>query len=107
MKTTAYILSIVLLISFSSCCDDENIASTVEECHSIKDSTILPEEEKQSTCIYNEVYRYNSEIITLCVCCVCDKEALLYDCDGNLLCDFGEGCFENFSKNAQYLFSVK
>jgi len=107
MKFTPLLFSFIFLLIFTACSDDETNLNTIRDCESIKNATILTEEEKQSTCVYNEVYRYNSEIYTLCVCCVCDKAALVIDCEENPFCHLSASCLEEFYQNAEYLFSVE
>ena len=70
------------------------------------DSRIVDDEEKAQLCIYNDVYRYEGKIYTICHCCVCDKEIIPMDCEGNLLCELGESCLVEFLADAEFLFSV-
>ena len=95
------------LLCFASCSDDELFRRTLEECEILKNFEIIREDEKSSVCIYNNVFRYQSEIYTICECCVCDKEYYIIDCDGNLFYEDDDDYSVDFYQNAVYLFAVK
>jgi len=75
------------------------------DCALIVDAEILPEDELP--CNYNAVYRFKGEIYTHCVCCLCNKWAPPVNCDGQALCEFPEGCWNEFQEKAAYLFAIE
>jgi len=99
-------LCIVLFFIFCTGCADKELMD-IEDCTKLNNTKRLSEAEKQDACIYLQVYRYQSEIYTVCECCVCDKVAMAVDCDNLPLCEFMEGCMVDFFEDAEYLYSVE
>jgi len=85
-----------------SCSEDDQMI--IDDCQSINGLTILSQNEVDTTCSYNLVYQYKSEIYTTCVCCVCDKIHMAFDCNNEPLCAFDENCMNDFDRNARFLF---
>jgi len=100
------ILLVYLILGCFACTQHKEVEVIFEDCATLVDAQILPEAEKSNTCIYLEVYRYKSEIYTLCECCVCNKVPMAIDCDGEPLCDWLENCMLDFYVEAEYLFSI-
>lgn len=96
----------MILVAGTSCSQNQEVNAIFTDCPALADTKILLEADKSNTCIYLEVYRYQSEIYTLCECCVCDKAPMAINCEGKLLCDFSENCMVDFYGEADYLFSV-
>ena len=102
------ILGLLAIVFIASSCHETCIE--LEDCYSIDDA--LTTEEINTSCIYDNVYRYNDEMYTINICCVCDMLLMAYDCDGNALCDIENtsvlnDCMTEFFENAEYLFSVE
>lgn len=95
------ILLLAILICLS-CSKDEQMI--IDDCQAINGLTIISQSEVDTLCSYNLVYQYQSEIFTTCVCCVCDKIFMAFDCNNEPLCDFDENCMQDFDRNAQFLF---
>ncbi len=105
MKLLSFLLGILLIVG-TSCSQNQEVNAIFKDCTILADTKILSEAAKSNTCIYLEVYRYQSEIYTLCECCVCDKASMAINCEGEPLCDFSENCLVDFYREADYLFSV-
>ena len=106
MKTMRYfILSFLVLLCLA--CSNNDIDQSIENCNAFSISDILTEEERQSMCIYNKVYRYQSKLYTVCECCHCRKIPKVNDCNGNSLCDLNSNCRKEFYQDAEYLFSIR
>jgi len=106
MKLFTFIM-ISSMVLLGACKGEENVQMVVDNCDRLIDVKVLTQQEREMTCIYNDVYRLNGKIYTVCVCCVCDKLAMAVDCNGENLCDFTEGCMRTFFEDAEYLFSVE
>ncbi len=105
MKLLYFLLSVLLLVG-SSCSQNQDVTAIFKDCPTLADTKILSEAEKSNTCIYFQVYRYQSAIYLLCECCVCDKAPMAANCAGEPLCDLSQNCMVDFYGEADYLFSV-
>jgi len=106
MKLFTFIL-MSLLVLLSACTKKENVQVAIDDCASLVDATVLTQAERGMACMYNDVYRWNGKIYTICSCCVCDKWPVAVDCNGQSLCDFPGDCMDVFWGTAEYLFSVE
>jgi len=97
------LLFILILPLFCLACQQEEI---ITDCETITGCEILPEREKEKTCIYSEVYRYEGTIYTIYNCCLCDLIYMAIDCNGDWLCELEDNCMEEFDEKAEYLYSV-
>lgn len=107
MKLYKIFLFSLLLTLCYACSKKEKLRAHISNCPSIADAEILTETEKQNECHYLEVYRYLGEICTLCECCVCDKQAIITNCEGEPLCGEENTCWLDFLEKREYLFCVK
>lgn len=98
------ILFFVSLFVLCFACNKNKTSPSLEDCSSLVGFKILTETEKQNACHYLDVYVYQAAIYTICECCVCDKEALIIGCEGNILKNVS---YADFYAGAQYLFAVQ
>lgn len=102
-----------LLLTLFSClllclcaCNKEKINERAGvDCSLITNAQIIPEDE--IPCNYTAVYRYEGEIYTHCVCCACLKWQPPMNCNGEILCQHPQGCWEEFQEKAEYLFAIR
>jgi len=98
---------ILFFISFLASCNifNDNTAAKVEEsCKILEGKEIVDED--SLPCTYLEVYRYQEEIYTICVCCACFKCSPPTDCEGNILFACQNADWDQFRNNAEYLYAV-
>ena len=105
-KSLFKLLSLIVILSAISCDSIKynSIAAIEEDCEVIQDKEIL--DENNLPCNYQEVYRYNDIIYTVCVCCACFKCSPPTDCDGNILFACLNADWDEFYSNADYLYAV-
>ena len=78
-----------------------------KDCNQFDDWEIIAEEERLEACIYQQIYLYNNDYYSVCECCICGKASIMaIDCNEEPLCEFSEGCLEDFYQNAEYLYSA-
>jgi len=104
MKLRPFFIISLLFLFCTACADKELIA--IEDCTTLNNVKRISEAEKGEVCIYLQVYRYQSEIYTVCECCVCDKAPMAVNCENLSLCEFPEDCMIDFFADADYLYSV-
>jgi len=95
------------MVLLGACKGEENVQFIIDDCDILTNVKVLTQKEREMACIYNDVYRWNGNIYTVCECCVCDKWAVAVDCSGQELCYFTEECMIDFYRSAAYLFSVE
>ena len=105
MKVYQFLLISLLILCFA--CGDKDISPEVlEDCPSLATTKIISEKDKENTCFYLEIYEYQSEIYTICECCVCDKFSPPINCNGASICESIANCMTDFWAVARYLYSV-
>ena len=104
MNTIYYKCGFILLVSifFMSCKKNTPTDELLDQCFALEDMERI--DEADLDCIYNMVFLYKDNIYSVCECCVCDKWVMAYDCNSDMLCDFGENCMVDFFQKAEFLF---
>ena len=95
----SYIM-MILIFWLSSCSEQPEI------CDRFDSWKIFSENEEDQFCSYQQIYLYQDEYYSLCVCCHCDKIPMAVDCNGNQLCDSTDDCMDRFYRKAEYVFSA-
>ena len=106
MKWNQLFFSTILAFLMFSCSKDTDYHIDESDCAMMEGKRIISEEERDTTCIYENVYALKSKIYFHCQCCLCLKLASPLDCEGNGLEDFDHKVLHEFLKEALYLFSV-
>ena len=110
MKQNIVFFTILLGIIFlcQSCGNDSipetdiPLAEQLENCEALKDLEII--EEEDLACNYNTVFLFQNDIYIVCTCCACSKFVITHDCNMEPLCEFDDGCMEEFFQTAEFLF---
>ncbi len=92
---------LLFLATIQISCNKPDVTS--EGCISIDNKMSLFKKDLETTCWYNEVYRFNNETYTVCDCCDCDKAPMAIDCSGEPLCDWIENCMVDFYEDAELI----
>lgn len=100
-----FLLFFILILSTLGCSKEQLNSRTIVDCPSIAEAKILPQDDLP--CSYTMVYSFKGEIYTRCVCCVCFKWAQPIDCEGQVLCELPDDCWEEFQAAAEYLYAVE
>lgn len=102
-------LNMRFLILFSVLCFLGTLTSCdklPKDCDRFENWKIISEDDKEDVCNFQQIYLLDGEYYTICECCTCDKNPLAIDCNGEVYCDFSDGCLVEFYQNAEYQFSA-
>lgn len=102
------ILAVGLLTLLYSCDPSDIEEETFEDvCDLLKDTTPITSEERENTCNYIDVYQYQGDLYSLCMCCSCFKAVIPINCSGEPLYTPVDPKFlETFKEEAEFLYSA-
>jgi len=101
-------LPLCLLILTISCTDDsKEEISAIEDCVWGQDVKRIFDKNKESACIYSDVYKRDGQLFSICYCCACLKALRILSCDGTNICIGVSDCKSDFLKEAEYLYSFE
>jgi len=92
--------SLALIVILGSC------TKLPEDCSNFENWEIISEKEKEEACDYQQIYLLEGEYYSICECCTCDKNPIVLDCNGEVFCDFKDGCLPDFYASAEYQYSA-